>query len=102
MFNRNTLLALTLVIPATAIHADKPQTTSAKIGHSIVQTINKHPFISSFIGSTLLTVGLEAAFKPKNRDSLGSLGFLGWIFGGLATKSATEALMRNFDIDPIQ
>ncbi len=93
MLNKNAvLLTFALLIPTAGMHAYKPKTNMEKVGHSIVQTINKHPFITSFAVAT----GLSCLLKNDGPF------LVIWAGGGVLLETATDILMNNFDIDQIK
>ncbi len=90
---KHTLLALSFAIlaPSAALFADKPKTFLGKIGSSIVQTLNKHPYVTS------CALGLLIGSKCKSEGLFWSI----WLLGGIGLEAGTQALMKNFEIEQL-
>lgn len=97
-------LPLTLSILTIApIFAKKPESFLGKIGASLLQTVNAHPFITSC--AAIGTVVTSVAMVSNNKELVKSLAFnspLLVFFGLYLVETGSKALMKNFEVDPIQ
>lgn len=94
-------LTITTFFPL-AIQAQKPSTFLGKLSASTVQTMHQHATISS---AAIITAGaaLNNYFSDTKltTDFIFPLGVIALVAGSMIIKSGTQALMNNFDIEPL-
>lgn len=95
-------LALSILVIAPA-SAKTPKTFLGKIAASTLQTINKHPYATSYsvIGATMATIALVSNRTEIIKD-LASKSFFSAFAVSYIVETGSKALMRNFEVDPIQ
>lgn len=98
MFKQLTISAIALSLLVASLPAAKPTAVAGKIGTSIVQTVHRHPFWTSFftLGGTLATLKM---IKP---DVKVPNPILLWLGGGVLLLAGAEALIKNFEIETLQ
>jgi hypothetical protein len=92
-------IALSLLVLAP-ITAKTPATFLEKIGVSILQTIHRHPFVTSIALSSVNSHALQLPVPKNWGEAVVEIGILSvmnkieWTF--------IDALTKNFEVDPIQ
>lgn len=92
-------IALSILVIAPAF-AKKPETFLGKVGTSILQTINEHPFLTSAALSTANLKLLQFKSPETFKEDLYQFLIIAPIT--LAETTLIKALTKNFEVDSIQ
>lgn len=95
------VIAISLLGIYPSLKAAQPKTFVGKLSASTVQTVHSHPTITSFLLTNAAIIGICAKTRCIP-DGIGPVIFWGTILGSYLLDTGTQALMQNFEIDPIK